>query len=135
MKETEKINDIEEILGYECMTLVIRKAIDQKEKMEFYDIFDSWGLVKEEYLPFEAEVSVTKNGIKKRDFEIKYSNSSFQKDETGAVSRYRMIDKKNDRYVGKISYTDTGAIIRDCDEKLTEHWGHGSAKDSKKKLY
>lgn len=159
MKETEKNNDIEEILGYECMTLncgavsmelldycplcgkkdwraiVTRKAIDQKEKMEFYVIFDSWGLVKEEYLPFEAEVSVTKNGIKKRDFEIKYSNSSFQKDETGAVSRYRMIDKKNDRYVEKISYTDTGTIIRDCDEKLTEHWGHGSAKDSKKKLY
>lgn len=33
----------------------------------------------------------------------------------------------------KISYTDMGTIIRDCDEKLTEHWGHGSAKDSKKK--
>jgi hypothetical protein len=35
--------------------------------------------------------------------------------------------------VEKVIYTDTGTIIRDCDEKLTEHWGHGNAKDSKKK--
>ena len=99
--------------------------------MEFDDIFDSWGLIKEEYIPYEAEASITKNGRKKRDFEIKYSNSSFQKDGTGAVSRYRMIDKNDDRYVEKICYTDTGTIIRDCDEKLTEHWGHGKTKDSK----
>ena len=157
MKETEKINDVEEILGYECMTpncgavsrvlldycplcgkkdwraIVTRKAIDIKEKPEFSDMLDDWGSIKEEYFPFEAEASVTKPGVKKIDFEIKYSNSSFQKDGTGAVSRFRMIDKENDRYVEKIRYTDTGTIIRDCDEKLTEHWGHGSAKDSKKK--
>ena len=157
MKETEKINDVEEILGYECMTpncgavsmellnycplcgkknwraIVTRKEIEIKEKVEIDDILDDWELIKEEYLPFEAEVSIMKNGVSKRDFEIKYSSSSFQKDKTGAVSRFRMIDKKNDRYVEKISYTDTGTIIRDCDEKLSEHWGHGSAKDSKKK--
>lgn len=157
MKETEKINGVEEVLGYECMTpncgavsmklldycplcgkkdwraIVTRKAIEKKEEVEVYDILDDWGLIKEEYLPFEAEVSITKDGVKKRDFEIKYSSSSFQKDKTGAVSRFRMIDKKNDRYVEKISYTDTGTIIRDCDEKLSEHWGHGSDKDGKKK--
>lgn len=157
MKETEKMNDIEEILGYECMTpncgavsmelldycplcgkkdwraIVTRKVIEIKENPEFDDILDDWGLIKEEYLPFEAEVSITKDGIKKRDFEIKYSSSSFQKDKTGAVSRFRIIDKNNDRYVEKVIYTDTETIIRDCDEKLTEHWGHGSAKDSEKK--
>lgn len=157
MKETEKINDVEEILGYECMTpncgavsmelldycplcgkkdwraIVTRKAIEKKEKTEPEDILDDWGLIKEEYLPFEAEVSIAKDGVKKRDFEIKYSSSSFQKDETGAVARFRMIDKENNRYVEKVSYTDTGTIIRDCDEKLSEHRGHGSAKDSKKK--
>lgn len=153
----EKSNDVEEILGYECMTpncgavsmklldycplcgkkdwraIVTRKAIKIKEKVEVDDILDDWGLIKEEYLPFEAECSITKDGVKKRDFEIKYSSSSFQKDRTGAALRVRMIDKKNDRYVEKICYTDTGTIIRDCDEKLSEHWGHGSAKDSKKK--
>ena len=69
-------------------------------------------MIKEEYLPIEAEVSVTKNGMKKRDFEIKYSNSAFQKEETGAVSRFRMIDKNNDRYVEKIWFL-YGEWIRD----------------------
>ena len=29
-----------------------------------------------------------------------------------------MIDKENDKYVEKVVYTDTGTVIRDCDEKL-----------------
>ena len=156
MKEAEKINDVEEILGYECMTpncgavsqyllpycplcgkkdwraVVTRKAVEIKENPTIEDILDEWGYIKEEYLIGEGEFSVTKPDVKKRDFEIKYSNSSFQKDKTGAVARFRMIDKENDRYVEKVVYTDTGTVIRDCDEKLTEHWGHGSAKDSKK---
>ena len=110
-----------------------RKAIEIKENPKPEDILDDWGLIKEEYLPFEAEASITKPGVKKRDFEIKYSSSSFQKDKTGAVARIRMIDKENDKYVEKVVYTDTGTVIRDCDEKLSEHWGHGNAKDSNKK--
>ena len=157
MKETEKIDDVEEILGYECMTpncgavsmkllaycplcgkkdwraIVTRKAIEIKENPKPEDILDDWGLIKEEYLPFEAEASITKPGVKKRDFEIKYSSSSFQKDKTGAVARIRMIDKENDKNVEKVVYTDAGTVIRDCDEKLSEHWGHGNAKDSNKK--
>jgi len=148
---------VEEILGYECMTpncgavsmellnycplcgkkdwraVVTRKRIEIKENPTADDILDDWGYIKEEYLPFESEVSIVKDDVSKRNFEIKYSSSSFQKDGTGAVTRVRMIDKINDRYVEKVIYTDTGTIIRDCDEKLTEHWGHGSAKDSKKK--
>lgn len=147
----------EEILGYECMTpncgavsmklldycplcgkkdwraVDTRKRIEIKETPTAEDILDDWGYIKEEYLPCELEVSVVKDNVSKRNFEIKYSDSSFQRDGTGAVTRVRMIDKSNDRYVEKVIYTDTGTVIRDCDEKLTEHRGHGSLKDSEEK--
>jgi hypothetical protein len=41
----------------------------------------------------------------------------------------RVIDRENDRYVEHISDPATGEIIRDVDERLTEHRDHGSAKD------
>lgn len=157
MKDISANEIQEEILGYECMTpgcgvvsnvlldycplcrkkdwraIVTRERIEIKENPTIENVLDDWGYVKEEYLPIESEVSIKKENVSKRNFEIKFSRSSFQNDRTGAVLRFRMIDKSNDRYVEKVIYTDTGTIIRDCDEKLTEHWGHGSAKDSKKK--
>lgn len=39
----------------------------------------------------------------------------------------RVIDRENDRYVEKIEAPD-GTVLRDVDEPLPEHRGHGSAK-------
>ena len=142
-----------EILGYECMTkgcgivtqylldicpkckekdwraIVTREKIELKESPSAEDILDDWGYVKPEYLPhYEAEITL--DGVSKRKFQIKKSDASMQGDKTGVVHRVRIIDKINDRYVEKVAYLDTGTIIRDCDEKLTEHYGHGS--DNKK---
>jgi hypothetical protein len=40
----------------------------------------------------------------------------------------RIIDRKNDRYFEKIADPETGCVIHHCDEPLTQHFGHGSAK-------
>ncbi len=146
------MDERKEILGYECMTpdcgavspvlldvcplchkkdwraIVNREPVEVKKNPTFDDMFDEFGLIKEEYLIGEGEFTVTKPGVSKRKFQIKYSESSFQNDNTGGVARFRMIDRENVHYVEKVVYTDTGTIIRDCDEKLTEHLGHGSAK-------
>ncbi len=153
----KSMNSKDEILGYECMTpncgavsqilldecplckrkdwraIVTREKVEIKKNPSTDDILDEWGYIKEEYIPFESEVSITKPGVSKRKFEMKYSSSSFQGDQTGAVKRFRMIDKENDKYIEKVVYNDTGTVIRDCDEKLTEHWGHGSAKTENNK--
>jgi hypothetical protein len=40
----------------------------------------------------------------------------------------RIIDRENDRYLEKITDAETGAVTRLCDEPLSHHVGHGSAK-------
>lgn len=44
--------------------------------------------------------------------------------------RFKMEDKKNDRYVEHVVNSQTGEVLHSCDEKLTQHQGHGSAKVS-----
>jgi hypothetical protein len=42
--------------------------------------------------------------------------------------RYKMEDKRNDNYVERVADLQTGEEIHFCNEKLSEHRGHGSAK-------
>lgn len=44
------------------------------------------------------------------------------------VHRARIIDRDNDRYFEKITDYETDEIIHHCDEPLSQHQGHGSAK-------
>ena len=40
----------------------------------------------------------------------------------------RIIDWGNDRYFEKVMYYETGKPIRECEEPLSQHIAHGSAK-------
>lgn len=44
------------------------------------------------------------------------------------VHRARTIDRDNDRYFEKITDYETGETIHHCEEPLSQHQGHGSAK-------
>ncbi|QWE17165.1 hypothetical protein [Polynucleobacter sp. AP-Nino-20-G2] len=44
------------------------------------------------------------------------------------VHRARIIDRDKDRYFEKITDYETGEIIHHCEEPLSQHQGHGSAK-------
>lgn len=43
----------------------------------------------------------------------------------------RIIDRDNDRYFEKVTDYQTGEIIHHCEEPLSQHQGHGSAKYKK----
>ncbi len=45
---------------------------------------------------------------------------------------HRIIDRLNDRYYEVIKDRNTGKVIEETEEKLSEHQGHGSAKYKKK---
>jgi len=45
------------------------------------------------------------------------------------IHKERIIDRKNNEYVEKIEDKQSGNIIRNCHEPLSEHLGHGSAKN------
>ena len=42
--------------------------------------------------------------------------------------RERVIDRQNDRYFEKITDPETGQVVHHCDEPLTQHFGHGTAR-------
>ncbi len=44
------------------------------------------------------------------------------------MDKYRRIDRDNDRYDEVVIDPETGEIVYECHEPLSEHWGHGSAK-------
>lgn len=45
------------------------------------------------------------------------------------VNKDRVIDRKNDVYHEKVVDPDSGTILHECTEPLSEHFGHGSAKN------
>jgi hypothetical protein len=53
---------------------------------------------------------------------------------TGAVVERKMhIDREKDRYTETVTEYESGTVIHHCDEKLSGHTGHGSAKKPKEK--
>ena len=44
------------------------------------------------------------------------------------VEHERVIDRDNDRYSEKVTDYESREIIHHCDEPLSQHYGHGSAK-------
>ena len=47
------------------------------------------------------------------------------------MNKERIIDRKNNYYKEKISHADTGEIVRDIEELLTEHIGRGHERHKK----
>jgi hypothetical protein len=42
-----------------------------------------------------------------------------------------LVDRQNDRYLERVWDPESGDIIHECEEPLTQHAGHGSAKAKK----
>jgi len=47
------------------------------------------------------------------------------------IHRDRLIDHESDRYRERVFDPQTGEVIRDVDERLSDHRGHGSAKSGR----
>lgn len=49
------------------------------------------------------------------------------------MNKVRIIDRDNDSYHEVITNPETGEVIHECKEPLSQHIGHGTARNSKKK--
>jgi len=49
------------------------------------------------------------------------------------MSKSRIINKYNDKYLEKVTDPETGDVIHHCEEPLSKHFGHGSDKFKKEK--
>lgn len=56
------------------------------------------------------------------------SEDSFSRKLGILAKRYMRIDRRNNRYIEEVIDPESGDTIHFCDEPLTEHQGHGSAR-------
>jgi hypothetical protein len=64
-----------------------------------------------------------KRGIVAEGF-VKYVGSKL----AALVRHERSINRRDNRYFEKVSDAETGKVIHECSEPLSQHQGHGSAK-------
>lgn len=57
-----------------------------------------------------------------------FEGFEFNRDRQKMVRKTRMFDKDADQYVERVTDIDTGEIIHECVEPLSEHTGHGTAR-------
>ncbi len=48
------------------------------------------------------------------------------------VHREQIIDRENDRYFERVTDYESGKVIHECEEPLSQHLGHGADKKNKK---
>lgn len=86
-----------------------------------------------------VNIEIFDSSLHKKKVPVKFKNKKHVAVElfTGAeksekLNRYmqkiRMIDRENNRYLEIVVDPKTKETLRYCDEPLTQHWGHGSAK-------
>lgn len=67
---------------------------------------------------------------KKYKFEIKFGDD-YSISRKKYVDFKMLIDRENNWYAKLVKDKETGEVIRECNEPLKEHIGHGSAKNNK----
>lgn len=69
----------------------------------------------------------------KKPFVEEHTGPSFSRSRKKHVHRTMVIDRENDRYVEKVTDYESDEVIHQCEEQLSQHQGHGSAKGRKQK--
>ena len=65
---------------------------------------------------------------KKKERVVHRSGRERSQGSNRTVDKERIIDRRNDWYMERVIDCETGEIIHDCDEPLSDHQGHGSAR-------
>ena len=88
------------------------------------EIFETVDLSIHDNVKGKVREGPGKKGVKKEFF----AGDDHRKSKDDWVDKQRVIDRENDRYQETVKDKKTGELIHHCDEPLSEHWGHGSAK-------
>jgi hypothetical protein len=86
-----------------------------------------------------SETVVARDGIgmkakrpgEKRPFVEDRAMPDFSRSKGKLVHREQVIDRDNDRYFERVTDYESGEVIRHCEEPLSQHGGHGFAKEKK----
>lgn len=76
-----------------------------------------------------AQVKGRRPGQRRPHFEVQAGEELYKK-EARFVGKYRCIDRERNEYDEKVVDPDTGEVLHECHESLTDHFGHGSARSA-----
>ncbi|MGO8943524.1 MAG: zinc ribbon domain-containing protein [Syntrophobacteraceae bacterium] len=119
----------------ECGTL-----IDSQRDTEDHRIScPNCGSNKRNYHVSITDTMVARDGLgikakrpgEKRPFIEDKAMPDFSQSRGKVVLRKQVIDRDNDKYFESVTDYESGEVIHHCDEPLSEHRGHGSAKAKK----
>ncbi len=57
-----------------------------------------------------------------------FEGDDLRKSDSKWMNKSRVIDKYNDKYLEKVTDPETGDVVHHCEERLSDHFGHGSDK-------
>jgi hypothetical protein len=116
------------------------KVLNQDNPHADFSNCDGCGSEKISYfLSFSEKVNMNEQlkgkskvpGVNKPRKEFIYGDEQYKK-ENKMVDKTRIIDRENDHYYEKVVDKETKEVIHLCDEPLSKHFGHGSAKNKKR---
>jgi DNA-directed RNA polymerase subunit RPC12/RpoP len=89
-------------------------------------------IVMNETLEMHEKIKLKAKDKNKKKPVIEYiSGDDFHRKSGKWNSLERVIDRQNDKYKEVITNSRTGEFIRYCEEPLSKHQGHGSAKEKR----
>lgn len=77
-------------------------------------------------------IKITQEGFKKPRMELIGGDEKYVAQDKW-VQKDRIIDREKNKYFELVKDPETGEIIHKCEEPLSHHFGHGSAKSKEKK--
>lgn len=118
-KEFDFTKDLQECPFCHSPNFTVTATI--KEKMQ----------ISEKAVKYEGKAP-NRTGKKKVRVEWGVERKSSLLTKSGFATVERLINRESDKYFEKVT-DEEGNVIHHCDEKLTDHFGHGSAKFKYKK--
>lgn len=85
--------------------------------------------IKETLIARNGYVVKTKRPSQKKPYIEDLSMPDYSYSRSKHVHRQRIIDRENDHYFEEITDYETGEVIHHCEEPLSQHQGHGDAKN------
>jgi len=76
----------------------------------------------------EMPIRDTNYNSKKNPRHEFFEGDDLRKSDGKWMKKRRVIDKNNDSYFEEVIDPETGEVIHKCEEALSEHFGHGSAR-------
>jgi phage FluMu protein Com len=96
----------------ECKSVIRHLVMEFEDAIEIHDSINARG---------------KKDGLSGRAFDNFYGDD-FSKGRQKWLEKFRVIDRENDRYFEKVWDPKSGEVLHECDEPLSKHTDHGSAK-------